>query len=233
METRRRLFSFVSVLTKMLNLRRNNNSHHLLGVTLAGMLTLTAVAATLTVAAVVVTPRFSNAQSVDSGLIAAKFDTNNQFIHEFAQLIGRSVEVLAIHQRGSSPFLEMVIWLEDHQSPGQPSIDEVAVISHSKILGTIVLYRLPLDEKSSTPVVLKRAVLKGVKFCNQLRANPKSVPTVLATGISDMRVERTGSPYNGAQRLRITLTWADDSSDGSDKASVLVDAAMFQSEARE
>ena len=48
-----------------------------------------------------------------------------------------------------------------------------------------------------------------------------------------MRVERTNSPYNGAQRLRIMLTWASDSSDGPDKASVLVDAAMFSSEARE
>ena len=125
----------------------------------------------------------------------------------------------------------MVIWLEDHEGPGKPSIDEVAVISHSQILGTIVLYRMGLDKKSSTPVVLKRADLKSVNFCNLWRANPKSVPTVLATGISDMRVERTGSPYNGAQRLRITLTWADDSSDGSDKASVLVDAAMLHSEA--
>ena len=130
---------------------RSNKSQHHLGITLAGMLTLTAVAATLTVAAVVVTPRFSNAQSVDSGLIAAKFDTNNQFVHEFAQLIGRSVEVLAIHDRDNSPFLEMVIWLEDHQSPGKPSIDEVAVISHSQILGTIVLYRMGLDKKVIYP----------------------------------------------------------------------------------
>ncbi|MCH8822472.1 MAG: hypothetical protein IH984_03085 [Planctomycetes bacterium] len=212
---------------------RSNESQHHLGITLAGMLTLTAVAATLTVAAVVVTPRFSNAQSVDSGLIAAKHETNNQFIHGLAELIGRSVEVLAIHDRDNSPYLEMVIWLEDHQVPGKPSIDEVAVISHSQILGTIVLYRMGLDENSSIPVVLKRADLKSVNFCNQWRANPRSVPTVLATGISDMRVERTGSPYNGAQRLRITLTWAEDSSDGSDKASVLVDAAMFHSEARE
>ena len=217
----------------MLHLHTNNNTKHLRGVTLAGMLTLTAVAATLTVTAVVVTPRYSNAQSIDSGLIAAKHETNSQFIHSLAELIGRSVEVMAIHDRRNSPFLELVIWLEDHQGPGQPSIDEVVVLSHSRILGTIVLYHLSLNEKSSTPLILKRADLKGVNFCNQWRANPKSVPTVLATGISDMRVERTGSPYRGAQRLRITLTWAGDSSDGSDKASVLVDAAMFQSEARE
>ncbi len=217
----------------MLSLLRDNNTQHLLGVTLTGMLTLTAVAATLTITAVVVTPRFSAAQSIDSGLIAATHENNQQLIHSVSELIGRSVEVMAIHDRGNSPYMEMVVWLEDHEVPGKPGIDEIAVISHSKILGTIVLYQLSADKKPTTPVVLNRADLKSVNFCNRWRANPMSVPTVLATGISDMRVERTGSPYHGAQRLRITLTWADDSSDGSDKASVLVDAAMFQSEAGE
>jgi hypothetical protein len=37
--------------------------------------------------------------------------------------------------------------------------------------------------------------------------------------------------WGGLQRLRLTLTWASDSADGPDKASVLLDTVIFPSNA--
>ncbi len=76
----------------------------------------------------------------------------------------------------------------------------------------------------------------GPAFCNRWRARPDVVPLVLARGVSDMRVERVGSvqdewvawgKWGGLQRLRLSLTWASDSADGPDEASVLVNTVMF------
>ncbi len=64
------------------------------------------------------------------------------------------------------------------------------------------------------------------------------VMAVLARGVSEMRVEPIGSAqdewvawgkWGGLQRLRLSLTWASDSADGADEASVLVNTVMFSS----
>ena len=76
----------------------------------------------------------------------------------------------------------------------------------------------------------------GPDFCDRWRAHPGVVPMVLARGVSDMRVERVDSDqdewvawgrWGGLQRLRLSLTWASDSTDGPDEASVSVNTVMF------
>lgn len=200
-------------------------AEHRRGSTLGGVITALSMATALSVTAVVVTPRYLTAQSIASDVVAARHPNNQQFITGLAALIGRSVEVLAVQPRGNTPYLELVLWLDDRGRPGHLDRSELAVLSHSEVLQTIVLYQRSADE-NEPPGDPTRAEAQGVGFCDRWRADPNVWPTVLATGVADMRLEQTGRPYEATERLRITLTWSSDSSDGPDEASVLVDAAM-------
>jgi hypothetical protein len=130
----------------------------------------------------------------------------------------------------------MVLWLADTPggTGGKPDDVEVAVLSHSAILQTITIYRLDPEERSAEGPVLDFS--SGPGFCDRWRAHPGVVPLVLARGVSDMRVERVnsaedewvaGGRWGGLQRVRLSLTWASDSVDGPDEASVLVNTVMF------
>ncbi len=199
---------------------------HRRGSTLGGVIAALSTATVLSVTVVVVTPRYLLAQSVASDVVAARNPNNQQFIVGLAALVGRSVEVLAVRPRGDTPYLELVLWLEDRGRPGRLDRSELAVVSHSEVLQTIVLYQR-FEDGPEGAGELARIEAQGAGFCDRWRADPNVWPTVLATGVADMRVEQTGRPYEATQRLRITLTWSSDSSDGPDEASVLVDAAMF------
>lgn len=196
------------------------------GSTLSGVLIALSLATALSVTAVVVTPRFLTAQSIGGDVIAARYPVNQQFINGLGALIGRSVEVLAVRPRGATPYAELVLWLEDGEHPGRLDPPELAVLSHSEVLQTIVLYQL-FEGEAEASHVLDRAAAQSAGFCDRWRADSLVAPTVLATGVADMRLEQTGRPYEATQRLRITLTWSSESSDGPDEASVLVDAAMY------
>ncbi len=196
------------------------------GSTLSGVLLALSLATALSVTAVVVTPRYLTAQSIGGDVIAARYPVNQQFINGLGALVGRSVEVLAVRSRGATPYAELVLWLEDRGHPGRLDPPELAVLSHSKVLQTIVLYQL-FEGESEASSVPDRAAAQSAGFCDRWRADALVAPTVLATGVADMRLEQTGRPYEATQRLRITLTWSSESSDGPDEASVLVDAAMY------
>ena len=199
---------------------------HRRGSTVGGVITALSLATALSVTAAVVTPRYLSAKSVASDVIAARNPNNQQFIIGLAALVGRSVEVLAVRPRGDTPYVELVLWLEDRGRPGRLDRSELAVVSHSEVLQTIVLYQRYADDTQG-PSDLARVEAQGAGFCDRWRADPNVWPTVLATGVSNMRVEQTGRPYEATQRMRITLTWSTESTDGPDEASVLVDAAMY------
>ena len=205
--------------------RYNAETDHHRGSTLSGVLVAVSLVTVLSVTAVVVTPRYLTAQSIASDVVAARNPLNQQFINGLGALIGRSVEVLAVRPRGATPYSELVLWLEDGGRPGRLDPPELAVLSHSEVLQTIVLYQR-FEGESEASSVLDRAAAQSAGFCDRWRSDSLVAPTVLATGVADMRIEQTGRPYEATQRLRITLTWSSDSSDGPDEASVLVDAAM-------
>ncbi len=204
----------------------NAVAEHRRGSTLGGVIAVLSTATVLSVTAAVVTPRYLAAQSVASDVVAARNPNNQQFITGLGALVGRSVEVLAVRPRGDTPYVELVLWLEDRGRPGRLDRSELAVVSHSEVLQTIVLYQRSEDDTEGEGE-LGRAEAQGAGFCDRWRADPNVWPTVLATGVADMRLEQTGRPYEATQRLRITLTWSSESSDGPDEASVLVDAAMY------
>ncbi|MCH8343783.1 MAG: hypothetical protein IH983_07335 [Planctomycetes bacterium] len=123
----------------------------------------------------------------------------------------------------------MVLWLQDDDSEGiqgQADESELAVLSHSLVLRTITIYRLADGEEAAAGRRWDPRQPAGAAFCDRFRADPRVGSMVLIAGVSDMRVEPLQPPQEGSQRLRIELTWASDSADGADEASVLVDAVV-------
>lgn len=205
------------------------------GGTLGGVLLTLGLIGTLTVTAVVLTPRYLAAETTRPQGRAAASGVHQDLIDDLAGIVGRSVGVLGVHERGPTPFVEMVLWLADVPggNDGKPDDCELAVLSHSSILQTITIYTLAPDAETAGPGL---GAGRGPAFCDRWRARPDVVPLVLARGVSDMRVERVESAEDewvawgacgGLQRLRLSLTWASDSSDGPDEASVLVNTVMF------
>ncbi len=199
------------------------------GGTLAGLLITLSLMGAMSVTAVVVPPRYLAAGSVQPQVQAARADAHQEQIDALAALIGRSVGVLAIQQRGPTPYLEMVLWLQDDDSEGiqdQADESELAVLCHSQVLRTITIYRLADGEEAAAGGRWDARPPAGAAFCDRWRADPRVGSMVLIAGVSDMWVEPLEPPQEGSQRLRIELTWASDSADGADEASVLVDAVV-------
>ncbi len=211
------------------------------GETLGGLLVTLSIIGALGVTAAVVAPRYlvgavagHPPDAPDVGdLIRARNPTHRELIDALTRLIARSVGILAIHHRGPGPYLELVLWLDDDTNPGRPDAHELALLSHSRILQTLTLYRRP----SGTPADWKGAgglwasgnSATDPSFCGRWRADSGVRALVLMRGVSDMRVEPVASPHASLQRLRILLSWAADSVDGADEASAMVDTVMFPS----
>lgn len=210
------------------------------GGTLGGLLLTLSVVGTLTVTTVVVAPRYLAADGPHEPQgVPAGHPAHQELIDNVAQVIARSVGVLAIHERGPTPYMEMVLWLTDHPRgvDGRPDDRELAVLSHSAVLQTITIYCLPLEDQANHPPP-NAARRDSPAFCDRWRANPHVVPLVLARGVASMRVEPVGGAqdewsewgiWGGLQRLRLTLTWASDSADGPDEASAIVHTVIFPS----
>ena len=199
------------------------------GGTLAGLLITLSLVGALSVTTVVVAPRYLAAGIVQPQVQPARADAHQEQIDALAALIGRSVGVLAIQQRGLTPYLEMVLWLQDDDSEGiqdQADESELAVLSHSQVLRTITIYRLADGEEAAAGGLWDARQPAGAAFCDRWRADSRVESIVLIAGVSDMWVEPLEPPQEGSQRLRIELTWASDSADGADEVSVLVDAVV-------
>jgi len=216
---------------------RQPRSRRRRGGTLGSVLVTLSLVGTLTVTTVVLAPRYLAAEPPPPQGVEAASAVHQVLIEDLAGLVGRAVGVLAIHERGPTPYMEMVLWLADVPGgvEGRPDARELAVLSHSAVLQTITIYRLAADEAGPGPVL---DAADDPAFCDRWRAHPGVVPLVLARRVSDMRVARVGSAHDewvawgtwgGLQRLRLSLTWASDSADGPDEASVLVNTVMFPS----
>jgi len=206
------------------------------GGTINGMLVTLSILGSLTAATFYVAPQYLAADPASPSAVPAAHGDHQRLIDLVATLIAQSVGVLAIHPRGASPFQEMVLWLADNDAEGadgRADESELAILSHSSVMQTITIYRAPGGRISSAHVARKSS-----EFCRRWRADPGVNGLVLGRGVSDMRVETVGGQedqweqsgqWGALQRLRVTLTWADDSADGADEASVLVDTVLFPS----
>ncbi len=202
------------------------------GGTLSGLLATLSIVGALSVTTVVIAPKYLMGRVVPPpSVVTARAPAHQELTNALAALIGRSAGVLAIHPRGATPYVELLLWLQDDEDPGELDEGELALISHSRVLRTVTVYRLAAGEDPSA-LPLSAARLAGSDFCDRWRADPRVEPVVLATGVSDLEVERL-QPLRPLEAgdghpLRIGLTWASDSADGPDEASALVDALMRQ-----
>ena len=210
------------------NLAAGANPRLRRGGTISGLLVTLSAIGTLAVGAAVVSPRFLKAAPRESAEIHARLPAHQETASALAALIGRSHMLLALHDRGATPYQETVLWLDDRVNPGVIDPEEVAVLSHSEVLWTIIYYGLEAPEEEACPEAeaLEPARVREPAFCGHWRARAGVEPRVIATGISDLRIEPPEKGPGGSSLLRISLTWASDSTDGPDEASVLVDVAM-------
>ena len=193
------------------------------GGTLASWLLALSILSAFGFTAAVVTPGFIHASgTVTPTGMAARSPDHQRLIDSLGALIGRSGKVLAIHDRGPTPYMEVLLWMDDAKNPGTIDAGELALLSHSRVLQTITYYTLA---EGRDPASYHGGFDQlGPAFCNQWRAGPEVMARVIGAGVSDMRVEPVEAGPTGPALLRISLTWGPNSTDGPDEASVLVDA---------
>jgi hypothetical protein len=204
------------------------------GVTAGLVITLSLLSA-LVVTAVVVKPQYLLASGGGGSpeLIRAADPAHQEVIELLGSLISRSKEVLAIHQRGEGPYLELVLWLEDGENAGQIDPAEIGVISHSELLQTVSLYGLAEgvdEEEEAAPdgVHASMSDIRAAAFCTAWRGRPDVARRLLARRVAAMEAEAARRSQNSSTLLRISLTWAAEWADSPDEASVLLDVAMRQ-----
>ena len=103
-----------------------------------------------------VTSPFAPAAPGGNNDFAPAFDNHQEFANTLAQLVGRCQEVIAIHDRGRTPYSELVLWVEDRANPGVIDQTELAIISHSQLFRTVAVYGInscgTMDENEAAPV---------------------------------------------------------------------------------
>ena len=211
-------------------------------------------------------PAASNQQSTNAT------DNHQEFANTLASLVERCVEVIAVHDRGRTPYSEIVLWVDDRANPGIIDQDELAVISHSQLFRTVAVYSInscglqvadsaPSSKTDHTKPTTQRLTgsgsagnggsvtgarrttlsainlnnrqaLRESSFCDTWRGLSQVKQCVIATGVSDLRLEPVieGDEVDGAadrgdgelSHLRISLTWSADSVDGAGEAGALV-----------
>lgn len=157
-------------------------------------------------------PAYLHAQSPTHESVAARSERNQEIVDLLANLIGSSAEVVAVYPRGATPYAEVVLRIAGEGDAVQS--DEVAVLSHSRVLQSLMLYT-----HGDVQDDLHRAELFASGFPDRWRGDPNVKPILLASGLSDMDVQVVEPGL-----LRIALTWAADSADGEDESMVYVQA---------
>jgi hypothetical protein len=197
----------------------------------AGLLITLSLLSTLLVTAAVVRPRYLHASGQTASALRSAADPDHQAMIELlGELISRSRQVLAIHQRGDRPFLELVLWLEDGSNFGVVDPGELAVIGHSELLQTISIWMLaePDGEEDGDDEAVSAEVMSDIcrpEFCDAWRDRPDVARRMLAGRVASMEAKLEETSQNSSTLLRISLTWASEWTDHPDEASVLLDVA--------
>lgn len=159
--------------------------------------------------------------------VAALDPEHDRVADLIAGAIERSRAVVAVHPRGATSFVEVVLWISDERNPGLVDASECVVLSHSRLLRTIVLHEPGADGD--------RAAIYAPddpQFCTARREDPDARRRILATGVRELAVEPEGRDEAGRSMLRIALTWAGDSADSGDEATRLVAARLRPADGR-
>ncbi len=214
-----------------------------------GLVITLSIIGTLAATAAVVRPNYLSASAPPETPqpITASHPEHQQAIELLASLISRSKEVLAIHQRGATPYIEIVLWLEDGDNPGQMDPSEVAVLSHSEILQTISFHSLDVEESEESETedsggdggwsdqpgaekthepMLPEIDIRRADFCPAWRETAQVGRRVILARVAEISIEQLTELDPTGSLIRISLTWASESADSPDKASLLLDVSM-------
>jgi hypothetical protein len=190
------------------------------------ILTLVLAGAAVTATAVI-RPRYLQASgSAPPAPIAARTAHHQQVIDLLGSVVSRSHMVLDVRPPGATPYREIILWLEDHEHLGRIDPDEIGVISHSAVLHTISLHHLAAADDGTDEPTPPLSDLTAPSFGGVWRDRPDVVRRHLASGVETFDVEEIATTGDARSLLCITLTWAADSVDGPDQASVLLDAML-------
>ena len=203
------------------------------GVT-AGLVASIVVLTGLTTVAVVFSPKFAGAgigNGVGAGQPAALND-RQLVTRSLSSLFGSSHRVLAIHERGDSPYVEIVLWVDDRFNRGQIDPSEVAVVAHSRVLRTVTWFSLlPGDPNfehwealANDALAVDRLTTPG--FCDRWRSHHSVAPRVICTGVSDLHVRIAQQLNAETAVVQITLIWPVDSTDSPTETSAQVHVAL-------
>ena len=203
------------------------------GASAALIITLTALASMAT-AAVVVGPGFSIgalSTAPTAGSPVEKLGDRQRFANQVAGIFGGSHRVLAVHERGYTPYLEAVLWVEDRVNLGQIDPCEVAVLSHSRVLQSITWYALPSEYEKATWSDFDSSVLivdrlSDPTFCERWRSQSHVVPRLISTGISDLVIKSARREGSDTGVMQIRVIWPEDSTDSPTETAAHVQAAM-------
>lgn len=203
------------------------------GAVVKSLLTTVCGAAMLMTAAAVLDPATLEAGSIPQARPVAARDARNELMRSISSLVGQCREVLAINHRIEDRGAEIILWFEDTHDLGRINADELALLRHSPLFQTITVYtaskavtgrrsnvapQSDADNPTSTDIA-------APGFIDRWRAMSAVQARVVATGISDLKVEAVeGRGQSRLSNLRLHLQWTGDSVDGSDEASALVAA---------
>lgn len=200
-----------------------------------GLIATLVILAGLTTVTVMFGPKFAGADvgSAPASGAAPKTISERQLVcNGLASLLGSSHQVLAIHVRGPSPYVEFVLWVDDRHNRGQIDPGEVAVVAHSRVLQTVTWFSLtPGDRNIEQWDALGQEVLVAERvdapgFCDRWRSHHAVAPRVIGTGISDLRVNIAQQVNSETAVVQITLKWPVDSTDSPTETSAQVHVAL-------
>lgn len=165
------------------------------------------------------------------------------FVSQLGELVTSSKAVLSVTERPDGSFVDLVLWRRDDRETGRINPDEILVLSHSRTLQTITLYRFDRRERHAdeatrigigeTPALfppdhLAPAILYQPDFCDRWRTSARVNSAVLATDVRELEFETPHNSSGQEAKLRISLTWSSDSVDTPDSATTVV-AATWRS----
>jgi hypothetical protein len=191
-----------------------------------GLLAILGLFGGLGVTAIVVTPRMIVGAPLGENVVAPRLSQHQAVLEALAALVGNSECLLAVHQRGPTPFVELVLWMGDRRNPGVVDADEIAVLSHSRLMRSITFYGLTADRRGPVEALPVDVGFNDSRFCDVWRSRSDVVPRVVAVGVSDMHVETRKTHSTMGPALSISLTWTGDLPDAADQGAVLVEVAF-------
>jgi hypothetical protein len=183
----------------------------------------------LTTTAAIVGPRLLSADDEASRLPVPAQPEHAETLSTLVEALEGCKALLIRHDRERTPYLDLVVWTEDRTDPGAVNVDEVLVLSHSRMLQTLSMYVCagPFGEEVEGLTV---ETLLDPDFPEHWRMRGDVVGRVLSSGVSEMRFSdhaaqsdhAASSADAGRSRYMVALTWGGVNADESDTGQGMV-----------